>query len=111
MPSRLSCVRWRHPSLHQTIGYIETTSDSKLKRARQELFDCLRSVPLHVMPLDDSKFYHIGTMPECLHHLCEDQAFLGELPATPSYMERFPGSCVMSSIVSPEAKVGCQSLA
>ena len=91
-------------------GYIDGTPSPLLKAARQQLFDRLRHVPLHVIPLDDSKFYHIGTMPECLYHLCQDEAFLGELPATASYVGRFPESCVMSSAVAPGAAVGAHSI-
>lgn len=43
-----------------------------LVKTREDIFDLLRTSKLNVLMLNKSKFYHIGTTTEYLHHFCED---------------------------------------
>ena len=53
----------------------------RLSAARALLASALRSRPLLVLPLLPSRFVHVGTMPELVHHACADRDVLAALPA------------------------------
>ena len=56
----------------------------RLSAARALLASALRSRPLLVLPLLPSRFVHVGTMPELVHHACADRDVLAALPAPPA---------------------------
>ena len=58
----------------------------RLSAARALLASALRSRPLLVLPLLPSRFVHVGTMPELVHHACADRDVLAALPAPPAAM-------------------------
>lgn len=49
-----------------------TMVESTLVKAREEIFSLLRNSMLNVLMLNKSKFYHMGTTTEYIHHFCED---------------------------------------
>ena len=63
-----------------TIDYCKnvrnvTLVTENLVKTREEIFNLLRNCPLNVLMLNKSKFYHIGTTLEYLHHFCEDTVY------------------------------------
>ena len=46
--------------------------DPSLVSVRQQIYHLLHDVPLNVVLLNASKFYHLGTMQEYIDHLCVD---------------------------------------
>ncbi|KAJ9450815.1 Bifunctional fucokinase/fucose pyrophosphorylase [Diplonema papillatum] len=68
---------------------------------RGKLFDALAGFTLNCLVLPGSRFYHVGTMKEALHHFCEDDRFLTCLGSG----QQKNGACVIESIVNANAKV------
>ncbi|XP_029003628.1 fucose-1-phosphate guanylyltransferase [Betta splendens] len=103
-----------------TIDYTNNTAnvtkeETGLVEARQKIFHLLKGTPLNVILLNNSKFYHIGTAPEYLFHLTEDEALrreLGLLSCAFSALdpEGVSGSCVMHSVLDPGCSVGAGSV-
>ena len=56
-------------------------AERRLREARRAIADALRGRPLVVLPLIPSRFIHLGTIPEFLHHTTRDRACLLSLPA------------------------------
>ncbi|GAB1608875.1 fucose-1-phosphate guanylyltransferase-like, partial [Argonauta hians] len=52
-----------------------TTASGDLLHTRKELFQLLKGSPLDLVVLNNSSFFHIGTMPEMLHNYCENDYF------------------------------------
>ncbi|XP_077463169.1 fucose-1-phosphate guanylyltransferase [Stigmatopora argus] len=87
--------------------------DTGLVEIRQKIFQLLRGTPLNVILLNNSKFYHIGTVGEYLFHLAEDGALRSELGLLPTAFSARPGekagspaSCVMHSVLEAGCRVG-----
>ncbi|KAM4629428.1 fucose-1-phosphate guanylyltransferase [Polymixia lowei] len=106
-----------------TVAYTNNTAnvtkqESSLVEIRQKIFSCLRGTPLNVILLNNSKFYHVGTTTEYLHHLTEDPALRSELGLLSSafslyHNEALEGStvcCVMYSIADPSCTVAPRSV-
>ena len=74
---------------------------ARLTAAREALYDALEGVPLHCLRLPRSRFYHVGTMKEALHHFCVDEGFLTCLAKQPPLST----ACVIESLVAGGAKV------
>lgn len=49
-----------------------TMVQPNLVKTRESIFHLLRDSQLNVLMLNKSKFYHIGTTAEYIHHFCED---------------------------------------
>eukprot|EP01062_Namystynia_karyoxenos_P020791 TRINITY_DN1786_c0_g1_i1.p1 TRINITY_DN1786_c0_g1~~TRINITY_DN1786_c0_g1_i1.p1 ORF type:complete len:618 (+),score=198.90 TRINITY_DN1786_c0_g1_i1:76-1854(+) len=83
-----------------------------LQKARRLIYDALKGRSLYCLALPGSRFYHVGTIAEAIHHFCEDEGFLTSLgrgeDAAPS---RLPAGkvCAMESIVAPGAVVGAEA--
>uniref|UniRef100_A0A6U5AX03 GDP-fucose pyrophosphorylase domain-containing protein n=1 Tax=Hemiselmis andersenii TaxID=464988 RepID=A0A6U5AX03_HEMAN len=54
------------------------SEESASTSARIKVFEVLRGVDLNVCLLEESRFWHIGTLPELLHHFCGLDSFLEE---------------------------------
>jgi len=52
-----------------------TKETSSLVEKRKKIFDFLKGTQLNVLLLNESKFYHIGTTKEYIHHFCKDTVF------------------------------------
>ncbi|KAL9952409.1 hypothetical protein ACROYT_G039659 [Oculina patagonica] len=52
-----------------------TKETSSLVKKRRKIFDFLKGTQLNVLLLNESKFYHIGTTVEYIHHFCKDDVF------------------------------------
>lgn len=88
----LACEIDAYGDFLQALGPAATdeyTRDSKnviaveggLAETRMKLYHHLKSTPLTVILCTVSKFYHIGTVPEFLHHYCTDVFFRHETGA------------------------------
>ena len=83
---------------------------------RTALYDALKPFDLHCLRLPGSRFYHVGTMKEALHHFCSDEGFLtclGKInKAAPSCT--FEGTtssiCKIESLVSSDATISGPSV-
>lgn len=106
-----------------SIDYTSNTSnvskeEASLVAMRKKIFHLLRGIPLNVILLNISKFYHIGTTSEYLFHLTSDTALRNELGLLSSAFSLYecdsskdPTSCcVMYSIVDPTCSVGIGSV-
>lgn len=71
------------------------TSSSALVKVQKSLYDLLHEIPLTVLVLKKSKFYHLGTMEEYVHNITENSNFISE---TGSQKKSF------SAIVSMQVK-------
>ena len=63
-----------------TIGYCNnvrnvTLVEPTLVKTRESIFHLLRNSQLNVLMLNKSKFYHMGTTMEYIHHFCEDLSY------------------------------------
>ena len=52
-----------------------TKETSSLISKRKKIFEFLKGTQLNVLLLNESKFYHLGTTMECIHHFCNDKDF------------------------------------
>ncbi|NXT26974.1 FPGT guanylyltransferase, partial [Syrrhaptes paradoxus] len=102
-----------------TLDYTQKTSNapkegSRLVEVRQKLFSLLNGTALHVVVLNNSKFYHIGTTQEYLFHLASDSKLKFELDLLPVAFSVFSGEAgswdrsasVMQSVLEPGCAVG-----
>ncbi|XP_068731134.1 fucose-1-phosphate guanylyltransferase-like [Montipora capricornis] len=55
-----------------------TKETASLVEKRRKIFEFLTGTQLNVLLLNESKFYHLGTTKEYIHHLCKDAAFRHE---------------------------------
>ncbi len=67
-----------------TIDYTRDVAnvskvEPKLVQIREKIFHLLKGTPLHVLVMDESKFYHVGTMNEYIYHYCLDHTLANEL--------------------------------
>ena len=63
-----------------SVDYTENVANvvketSSLITKRKEIFHLLKGTQLNVLLLNESKFYHIGTTKEYIHHFCLDSVF------------------------------------
>ncbi|XP_032237107.1 fucose-1-phosphate guanylyltransferase [Nematostella vectensis] len=56
--------------------------ESSLVKTRKMIFDYLKGTALNVLVLNESRFYHLGTTAEFIHHLCVDPIFRYETSAS-----------------------------
>ncbi|XP_077133446.1 fucose-1-phosphate guanylyltransferase isoform X3 [Ranitomeya variabilis] len=67
-----------------TLDYTENTAnvskiESQLTEVRRKIFHLLRGTEFTVIALNKSKFYHIGTLQEYVHHFTSDASLRAEL--------------------------------
>ena len=67
-----------------TVDYVYNTSKvvnvvDSLIPTRKKIFKMLSGTPLHVLVLNASKFYHLGTTKEYLHHFCCNEVLKKEM--------------------------------
>ncbi|GAB1288264.1 Fucose-1-phosphate guanylyltransferase [Apodemus speciosus] len=90
-----------------------TKEDSQLLDMRQKIFHLLKGTPLNVVVLNNSRFYHIGTMQEYLLHFTSESTLKLELglksvafSVSPSVPEGFSeAACVIHSILDSGCRV------
>ncbi|NXG79016.1 FPGT guanylyltransferase, partial [Baryphthengus martii] len=96
--------------------YTRNTSDVmeeelQLVEVRQKLFSLLKGTALHVIVLQNSKFYHIGTTQEYLFHLASDSKLKSELGLLPVAFSAFPEKATAwggwASVVHSVLEPGC----
>lgn len=78
-----------------TSDYIHLTSNvsqqtSNLLARRQAVYDCLKGSDIHVLVLNLSKFVHIGTTRELIHHFCRDDVFQCEMALEKDVFNAWP---------------------
>ncbi|NWI54445.1 FPGT guanylyltransferase, partial [Calyptomena viridis] len=105
-----------------TADYTKSTGgvpeqDAGLVAVRQQLFSLLRGTPLHVIVLNNSRFYHLGTTQEYLFHLTAESKLRFELDLlsvafsiSPATAEVSGRSSIVQSILEPGCVVGPGSI-
>ena len=88
-----------------TIQYTKNISNVSfphpdLVPMREKVFHVLEGTPLTVMLLKASKFYHIGTTKEYIHHFCKDKTFTKEMS-----LSKFVFSHLLPEVRGQKAKV------
>eukprot|EP00911_Craspedida_sp_UC1_P001375 UC1_evm2s1037 len=93
------------------VANVIAVEDS-LTKTRRALFEHLKGTQLNVVLCDESKFYHIGTVPEYRFHYCRDPFFRSEMAlssraaAQGSTRGECPESCIIQSVLAPGCTVG-----
>lgn len=64
----------------------------ELIKTREEIFDILQNTEHHVLMLNKSKFYHIGTTKEYIENFCMDKCFRNEMGCSNHAMVKCPKS-------------------
>lgn len=123
----LQCEIDSHGDFLQALG---TKSDSSYIRnmqnavnqsetllaMRKDIFDLLKGTSLRALVLKDSKFYHIGTTKEYIHHLCQNDVLRFELGLEQDVGNRYTGGssggkpksnevCVMNSFMHVDTSI------
>ncbi|XP_007426558.1 fucose-1-phosphate guanylyltransferase [Python bivittatus] len=62
----------------------KVAKESGLIEIREKIFTVLKGLPLNVILLNNSKFYHIGTTRECLFHFTSDRKMKLEMGLLPN---------------------------
>ncbi|XP_013776457.1 fucose-1-phosphate guanylyltransferase-like [Limulus polyphemus] len=68
-------------------------STEELVTARQRIFHLLQGCDLNIVVLQQSKFYHMGTMTEYVENLCANSSFARELQLSKFADSAFCGPC------------------
>ncbi|XP_077784713.1 fucose-1-phosphate guanylyltransferase isoform X1 [Podarcis muralis] len=90
-----------------------TKEESGLVEIREKIFGLLKGLPLNVVLLNNSKFYHIGTTCEYLFHFTSDRKLKSEMGLMPNVFSICPNSvedtgksaCIIHSILGPRCSV------
>jgi len=105
-----------------TVDYCKnvrnvTLVEPTLVKTREDIFNLLRSSKLNVLMLNKSKFYHMGTTTEYIHHFCEDMAYRYEMACSNIAMIKEIGegsydksSCILHSFLGGENQFGHNSV-
>nr|XP_012803208.2 fucose-1-phosphate guanylyltransferase isoform X1 [Jaculus jaculus] len=88
-----------------TVEYTRNTSnvtkeESPLVDMRQRIFHLLKGTPLNVIVLNNSKFYHLGTIEEYLFHFTSGSSLGTELGLQPIAFSVLPDNTVCSGRMS-----------
>ncbi|XP_063154200.1 fucose-1-phosphate guanylyltransferase [Candoia aspera] len=94
------------------------TKESGLIEIREKIFTVLKGLPLNVILLNNSKFYHIGTTRECLFHFTSDRNMKLEMGLLPNVFSICSSSaedlgksaCIIHSMLSSKCFVAPGSL-
>ncbi|PIK38511.1 putative fucose-1-phosphate guanylyltransferase-like [Apostichopus japonicus] len=89
------------------------SQSQSLLKMRKDIFDVLRGTSLHALVLKESKFYHIGTTKEYLHHFCQNDVLQSELGLKQNVGNHYTGDmfnhssdfCVMNSFLHSDVKI------
>ncbi|XP_029106591.1 fucose-1-phosphate guanylyltransferase [Scleropages formosus] len=91
-----------------------TEEENNLIQTRQKIFHELQGMPLNVILLNNSKFYHVGTTREYLFHFTKDHNLRAELGLVSNAFSICPreikGSCIMHSVVHPSCDIASGSV-
>ncbi|XP_018432392.1 PREDICTED: fucose-1-phosphate guanylyltransferase isoform X2 [Nanorana parkeri] len=101
-----------------TLDYTENTAnvskiESQLTDVRKKIYFLLRATGFTVVVLNNSKFYHIGTLQEYLHHFTSDARLRAELGLQADVFSIIPDqdknknikACVIQSILDAQCRV------
>ncbi|XP_075038028.1 fucose-1-phosphate guanylyltransferase [Mixophyes fleayi] len=101
-----------------TLDYTENTAnvskiESQLSEVRKQIYFLLRGTDFTVIVLNNSKFYHIGTLQEYLYHFTSDACLRAELGLQSKVFSIVPdqdensnkNTCVIQSILDAKCKV------
>ncbi|XP_066453884.1 fucose-1-phosphate guanylyltransferase isoform X1 [Eleutherodactylus coqui] len=101
-----------------TLDYTEDTAnvskvESQLTAVRRKIYFLLRGTEFSVIVLNNSKFYHIGTLQEYLYHLTSDTSLQAELGLQSKVFSIVPDqdenlsqkACVIQSLLDAKCKV------
>ncbi|XP_073500001.1 fucose-1-phosphate guanylyltransferase [Phyllobates terribilis] len=99
-----------------TLDYTENTAnvskiESQLTEVRRKIFHLLRGTEFTVIALNKSKFYHIGTLQEYVHHFTTDATLRAELGLQSRVFSIVPDqdvsekACVIHSRLDAECRV------
>ncbi|CAH2316122.1 fucose-1-phosphate guanylyltransferase [Pelobates cultripes] len=89
-------------------------AESQLIEVRKQIYFLLRGTPFTVIVLNNSKFYHVGTMQEYLYHFTSDSILRAELGLESTVFSIFPGqfekkgnekACVIQSVLDTKTCV------
>lgn len=97
-------------------NFGNTAKDDDAERAallavRETLYKTLSPHPLHCLALPGSRFFHVGTVGEALHHFAEDDGFLTAVGAGAEGAEsHLPagGVCIIESAIDAAAALDGQ---
>lgn len=84
--------------------------ESCLVETREKVFNLLKGTPLNVVLLNSSKFYHLGTMKECLSHFCQDPVLAKEIGFSSHVFSHFSTPVITQLTKRPKQekkKQGC----
>eukprot|EP00794_Sanderia_malayensis_P020351 gene20351-22355_t len=96
-----------------------TMAQENLVQTREKIFNALRNSKLNVLMLNKSKFYHIGTTMEYIHHFTEDLIYRYEMCCSNSSMVKdtsdsgrnfHQNQCVLHSYFEGENEIGDNSV-
>lgn len=62
------------PDYTKNVANVTKEMPSLVEK-RRKIYEFLKGTPLNVLLLNESKFYHIGTFKEYIHHFCKDATF------------------------------------
>ncbi|XP_077306599.1 fucose-1-phosphate guanylyltransferase-like [Lithobates pipiens] len=101
-----------------TLDYTENTAnvskiESQLTDVRRKIYFLLRATGFTVVVLNNSKFYHIGTLQEYLHHFTSDAQLRAELGLQANVFSIVPDqdksvnkeACVIQSVLDAQCQV------
>ncbi|XP_053099139.1 fucose-1-phosphate guanylyltransferase isoform X2 [Hemicordylus capensis] len=95
-----------------------TKEESGLVEIREKIFTLLKGLPLNVILLNNSKFYHIGTTHEYLFHFTSDRKLKLEMGLLPNVFticrnsaeDLGKSACIIHSVLSSSCSVAPGSL-
>ncbi|XP_061489417.1 fucose-1-phosphate guanylyltransferase [Rhineura floridana] len=95
-----------------------TKEESGLVEIREKIFELLKGLPLNVILLNNSKFYHIGTTCEYLFHFTSDSKLKLEMGLMPNVFSICPNNvedlgksaCIIHSILGSRCSVAPGSI-
>ncbi|XP_075471925.1 fucose-1-phosphate guanylyltransferase isoform X1 [Ascaphus truei] len=106
-----------------TLDYTEnitfvTKTESQLIEVRKKIYFLLKGTHFSVIVLNNSKFYHIGTMHEYLFHFTSDTKLKAELGLESNVFSIFPDqdenvnetACIIQSVLHAKASVSPHSV-
>eukprot|EP01063_Lacrimia_lanifica_P027235 TRINITY_DN37_c0_g1_i1.p2 TRINITY_DN37_c0_g1~~TRINITY_DN37_c0_g1_i1.p2 ORF type:complete len:564 (+),score=334.12 TRINITY_DN37_c0_g1_i1:64-1755(+) len=77
---------------------------------RKAFSEALKGMPLWCLALPGSRFYHVGTIKEALHHFAQDAGFLTCLGSLKSMDEAPAAVCKIETLVAADADVSGPSV-
>ncbi|ELU07599.1 hypothetical protein CAPTEDRAFT_117818, partial [Capitella teleta] len=96
----------------RNVSVVEPT----LVRTREKIFNLLKGTAINIVALNASKFYHLGTTKEYLHHFCHDPVLSRELDffATGVFNSFIPSTdtrgCMMHNYFAASSQIPASSI-